>query len=323
MVTGWPAICGPEAVARWRAALRVLVACCSLAVPVAAPWAADVSTAAASASAPAPAGEVAAHFAREVPHRLAVPAEAQAHYLALLQQALDGAGLTDVPPQHLVLVDRSPQVQMLAVLLRAPGAAGAMAWHWIGATPVSTGRVGSFDHFRTPLGVFEHSLANPDFRAEGTVNDNGIRGYGIKGMRVYDFGWVQAERGWGSGGPGQMRLQMHATDPDRLAQRLGRVDSKGCIRIPAALNQWLDRHAVLDADYLRAMASGRPGKAAWVLRADREPLPWPGRWLVVVDSGSAVRPAWAAPPPASRGAAPRPRTAAAASGAGASRDRLC
>lgn len=273
------------------------------------------------AQAPAPlvdVGEMAAHFAREVPRRLDVPPAAQAQYLGLLQRALEGAGLAELPPQHLLLVDRSAQVQMLAVLLRAPGTAeagaGAKAWHWIGATPVSTGRVGSFDHFRTPLGVFEHTLANPDFRAEGTLNANSIRGYGAKGMRVYDFGWAQAERGWGSGGLGQMRLQMHATDPDQLEQRLGRVDSKGCIRIPAALNQWLDRHAVLDADYLRAMASGQPGKAAWVLRADREPLPWPGRWLVIVDSGATVRPAWAALPQAVRKV--RPQAAAAAPGAG-------
>lgn len=292
-----------------RAAVRALVAASALAVPVSTPSAADVSesaaaTAAAPASTPLPVGNLAAHFAREVPRRLTVPAEAQARYLALLQQALSGAGLADLPPQHLLLVDRSPQVQMLAVLLRAPDAAGAVAWHWIGATPVSTGRVGRFDHFRTPLGVFAHTLANPDFRAEGTFNDNGIRGYGVKGMRVFDFGWAQAERGWGGGGLGQMRLQMHATDPDTLEPRLGHVDSKGCVRIPAALNQWLDHHAVLDADYLQAMASGHPGKAAWVLRPEREPLPWPGRWLVIVDSATAARPAWAQPVPAGR-AAPR------------------
>ena len=44
----------------------------------------------------------------------------------------------------------------------------------------------------------KHSLANMDFRAEGTFNDNGIRGYGRKGMRVFDFGWVVSERGWGT-----------------------------------------------------------------------------------------------------------------------------
>jgi hypothetical protein len=97
-----------------------------------------------------------------------------------------------------------------------------------------------------------------------------------------------------------MRLQMHATDPDKLEPRLGRVDSKGCVRIPSALNDWLDRHGTLDADYLQAMASAHPGKAAWVMRADRAPLPWPGRWLVIVDSGTTRRPDWAVALPLAR-----------------------
>jgi hypothetical protein len=256
--------------------------------------------ASAQATDPVSPQDLAAHFQREVPRRLEVPASARPAYLARLQQALEAAGLKDLPPQHLLLVDRSPQVQMLAVLLWAPDDAGTPAWHWIGATPVSTGSTGRFDHFRTPLGVFVHTLGNPDFRAEGTFNENGIRGYGVKGMRVFDFGWAQAERGWGKGGLGIMRLQMHATDPDQLEQRLGRVDSKGCIRIPATLNQWLDRHGTLDADYLQAMASAHPGKAAWVVRADRAPLPWPGRWLVIVDSGTTRRPDWAVAPPLAR-----------------------
>ena len=46
-----------------------------------------------------------------------------------------------------------------------------------------------------------------------------------------------------------MRLQMHATDRDRLEPRLGRRESKGCIRIPASLSVWFDRYGVLDAAY--------------------------------------------------------------------------
>jgi hypothetical protein len=33
------------------------------------------------------------------------------------------------------------------------------------------------------------------------------------------------------------------------AQRLGRPAFKGCVRIPAAMNRFLDRHSILDADY--------------------------------------------------------------------------
>jgi hypothetical protein len=193
----------------------------------------------------------------------------------------------------LLLVDRSVHVQAAFLVLRTdePG------WHWLGAAPVSTGRAGSFDHFVTPIGVFEHSLANPDFRAEGTFNANGIRGYGAKGMRVFDFGWRQAERGWGQGGCSPMRLQMHATDPDRLEPRLGLAASKGCIRIPASFNVFLDRHGVLDADYVAARAEGR---SLWVLRPDWAPMPWPGRYLVVVDSGATTRPDWSPRPGAAK-----------------------
>ena len=231
-------------------------------------------------------------FEAAVDRRIMVPVDAQRHYLELLQSALAQAGIGVLVPQALLLVDRSLQVQAAFVLLGL----GEGRWSWLGATPVSTGRVGTFDHFRTPLGVFAHSLDNPDFRAEGTFNENHIRGYGLRGMRVFDFGWVQAERGWGAGGTSTMRLQMHATDPAVLEPRLGRAESKGCIRIPATLNSFIDRHGLLDSDYQAAAALGR---APWVLRADRAPIPWPGRYLVVVDSARSQRPPWA-PGPATR-----------------------
>jgi hypothetical protein len=239
----------------------------------------------------------AALFSAEVDRRLDVPPAAREAYILRLDAALAAAGLADLPPQHLVLIDRSEQVQAAFVLRRT----AQRGWLWIGASPVSTGRVGSFDHFRTPTGVFAHSLDNPDFRAEGTFNEYGIRGYGERGMRVFDFGWVQAERGWGTGGFSPMRLQMHATDPDRLAPRLGRAESKGCIRIASSFNRFLDHHGVLDADYEQAVARG---ERLWVLWPERVPVADPGRWLVIVDSGSQQRPAWA----------PLPQARAAASG---------
>jgi len=136
--------------------------------------------------------------------------------------------------------------------------------------------------------VFEHSIANPDFRAEGTKNENGIRGYGLKGMRVYDFGWQKAIKGWGYKDEGDLRLQMHATDPI-LERRVGTAQSKGCVRIPASMNLFIDRHAILDADYDVALAQGQ---ALWVLPKDRQPTPWSGRFLIVVDTGRTERPAW-------------------------------
>jgi len=111
----------------------------------------------------------------------------------------------------------------------------------------------------------------------------------LRGRRIFDFGWQVAERGWGDGGTSKMRLQMHATDPHVLEARLGRVASEGCIRIPATLNVFLDGHGVLDADYEAAAAAGQ---SQWVLKPGRTTIPWPGHYMVIVDSNTAVRPAW-------------------------------
>ncbi len=232
----------------------------------------------------APLGE---EFVREVDMRLDVPSAAQEEYAMRLAGALAHAGLPASNAQYYLLVDRSPRVQAAFVFWR--GLDGR--WELVGAAPVSTGKPGEFEHFLTPLGVFAHSLASLDFRAEGTRNENGIMGYGEKGMRVFDFGWVEAERGWDDGGMSPMRLQVHATDPKLLEPLLGTAQhSKGCIRIPASLDVFLDRHGLLDADYEAAAAAGR---RLWMLRADRVPTLFPGRFLVVVDSESRVRPAWA------------------------------
>jgi hypothetical protein len=226
-------------------------------------------------------------FAREVSPRRTPPLEAVHLYAMRLDAALAAAGVRIESPRLVVVVDRDPGAQAVLVFWGA-----AEAWQLVGAAPVSTGLPGRFDHFETPLGVFEHVVDNPDFRAEGTRNELGIRGYGRKGSRIYDFGWVIAAKGWGDRKPMKMRLQMHATDPDRLEQRLGTAQSKGCVRIPASLNEFLDRHAVLDEDYEAKMAQGRH---FWVLRADRSPTPWSGRYLVVVDSRQPVTPQLAAP----------------------------
>ena len=224
-------------------------------------------------------------FEREVDHRLDVPLADQQQYVMLLRQTLTQANLPDPDAQAFLLVDRSPQVQAAFIVLRTQ----AGGWYWVGATAVSTGKTGTFEHFLTPLGVFAHTLDNPDFRAQGTFNKNHIRGYGVRGMRVFDFGWQVAERGWGAGGMSKMRLQMHATDPRVLEPHLGRVASEGCIRIPATLNVFLDGHGILDADYEQAQSSG---KLQWVLKRDRQTIAWPGRYMVIVDSKAIDRPPW-------------------------------
>jgi len=256
---------------RQHAIAAVLAACC------------------ASAGAFDPVADMAVLYSTQVDRTLPVePADAR-FYVWLAEGALVNAGIYPAAAQYLVVVDRNPNVQALFLLFRSAEGVTQL----VGASPVSTGKPGKFDHFETPLGVFEHTLQNPDFRAEGTFNSQGIRGYGARGMRVYDFGWQPAKRGWGKGGVSQMRLQMHATDPDVLERRLGSAQSKGCIRIPASLNSLLDHYGLLDSDYEQAL---RDGRTVWVLDPRREPVPFPGRYLIVVESGRQDRPDWSPAP---------------------------
>ncbi|MEX4000153.1 L,D-transpeptidase [Paraburkholderia sp. EG285A] len=220
--------------------------------------------------------EMRKRFARDVNRRLHVPLAEQRAYGQRLQAALDEKNLGALAGEFVILVDRSANVQALFIYFRAMP---DEPWLMIGASPVATGRPGEFDHFLTPLGVFEHTPLNMDFRAEGTMNQNNIRGYGRRDMRIYDFGWVDGERGWGKGGYSQMRFQMHATDPDRLEPLLGIRHSKGCVRIPATLNAFIDHYGIIDAEYQALVDAG---KSLWVLHSDREITPWAGRFVVVV-----------------------------------------
>ena len=225
-------------------------------------------------------------FDKTVTLHLTVPPTQTLAYAALLSAVLTSSGVIDTSPKFVVVVDRNPNVQVLLVYW------GSLAngWGLVGASSISTGLPGKYEHFKTPLGVFDHSRENPDFRAEGTKNAFGIRGYGNKGGRIYDFGWVKAPRGWGDGHMGELRLQMHSTDADLLEQRLGTAQSEGCVRMPAELNEFIDRHGILDEDYDRAVAvGGHP----WVLRHDRVVNPWSGRYLIVVESDATIRPDWA------------------------------
>jgi len=188
---------------------------------------------------------------------------------------------TVVTPQLVVVVDRNPARQLLSLMLAQPPGAGA--WALIGAAHVSTGQAGRKDHYITPIGVFPHTDAILDFRAQGTFNENHIRGLGVAGMRVWDFGWQWALKGWhGNGSGGDIRLMMHATDPAVLERRLGRPASEGCVRISDSMNRFLDRHGVLDADYDRAATEDPAFRA--LLLPDRVPDPLAGRLLIVIDT---------------------------------------
>lgn len=147
-------------------------------------------------------------------------------------------------------------------------------------TKVSTGRTGSVHHYITPTGWVEQIPDNGTYRAQGTKNENGIRGYGVKGMRVWDFGWQNAYTGWLKKPElRQIRMQMHATDPQFLEQRLGNPASAGCIRLSAETNQFLDNHAIIDKKI-------EGSSQAWTLKKDRTPVANEGSFVLVINSDS-------------------------------------
>jgi hypothetical protein len=202
-----------------------------------------------------------------------------ARYRSAMLKAL--ASKHRAPAQEfVVVVDRSPGAQHLLLFLGlGPDAL------FIGASPVSTGATGHRDHYLTPKGVFENSRME-DFRALGVENEIGVRGYGQHGMRVWDFGLQSAAKGWIEGREelGPIRLQMHATDPSLLESHLGYRHSKGCIRIAASLNEFLDRYGILDASYDAAAA--KRGHRPWVWGPNHAQTPYSGRYVIVLDTPS-------------------------------------
>ena len=221
---------------------------------------------------------------QEVPSVITDKSEREQAWIDQAKAAMAAGGPTIDRAQFLVVVDRNPGVQQMRIVLARPNG----AWESLGGSKASTGQTGRRDYYLTPIGVFLHTDAILDWRAEGTFNANHIRGLGLKGMRVWDFGWQLATKGWGPGEEqGEIRLLLHATDPVYLEQRLGHPASKGCVRIPAAMNRFLDHYGILDADY-EQVAKGDPRFEAVLLPA-RAPTPLAGNALVVVDSSERSR----------------------------------
>jgi hypothetical protein len=221
----------------------------------------------------------------EVPQAFVGLAGDDGAWVTRAKAGVDAEALVISRAQLLVVVDRDPAVQELRIMVAMPRG----AWQVIGGSKVSTGQAGRRGYFITPVGVFLHTDGILDYRALGTFNENHIRGLGLKGMRVWDFGWRPAERGWKSADDlVDIRLLMHATDPDYLEQRLGRPASQGCVRVPAAMNRFLDVHGVLDADY--ELAARDNVRFRSILRLEREPSPLAGNAMIVVDSSQGGRP---------------------------------
>lgn len=174
--------------------------------------------------------------------------------------------------QFFVIADRNPKKQNAAL---AYWNNDTKQIELIGFSKISTGSVRK-RHFYTPVGWFDNSPEHGSYRAQGTKNENGIRGYGRKGMRVWDFGWVPSTSGYTKGLNIDIRFQMHATDPDYLEPRLGTPDSQGCVRIHNTFNDFLDQYGIIDEQY-EAINS-------WVLRKDRKIIQEPGSYLLVIDT---------------------------------------
>ena len=222
---------------------------------------------------------------REVPSVIIDKSEREQAWITATKAAIAPGGPTIDRSQLLVVVDRNPSVQQMRIVLARPNG----AWESLGGSKASTGQTGRRDYYLTPIGVFLHTDAILDWRAEGTFNANHIRGLGLKGMRVWDFGWQLATKGWGTGeDQGEIRLLLHATDPAYLEQRLGHPASKGCVRILAAMNRFLDHYGILDSDY-EQVAKADPRFEALLLPT-RAPTPLAGNALVVVDSSEPSRP---------------------------------
>jgi len=222
---------------------------------------------------------------REVPSVIIDKSEREQAWITATKAAIAPGGPTIDRSQLLVVVDRNPSVQQMRIVLARPNG----AWESLGGSKASTGQTGRRDYYLTPIGVFLHTDAILDWRAEGTFNANHIRGLGLKGMRVWDFGWQLAPKGWGTGeDQGEIRLLLHATDPAYLEQRLGHPASKGCVRILAAMNRFLDHYGILDSDY-EQVAKADPRFEALLLPT-RAPTPLAGNALVVVDSSQPSQP---------------------------------
>jgi hypothetical protein len=182
--------------------------------------------------------------------------------------------------QYFVYVDRNPQKQLGFVCFFDSKNKQIIV---IGKDLVSTGNPKrGKDYFLTPVGVFQNTLDNFGYRALGTKNKKGWRGLGRKGARVWDFGWQETSKTIKAKDKILIRLLMHATDPDFGEPRLGRVDSKGCVRISAQLNDFLDKFGILDKEYEDHYHKG----VQWLLRKDRQAVCCAGKYLIIGDSGN-------------------------------------
>jgi hypothetical protein len=211
-------------------------------------------------------------FDKTVSNKIAVEAE----YLNQLSQdavrILLSLGEETDQSQYFLYVDRNPDNQIAFVgFFNATDKSATI----IGLDRISSGNEKRNGFFITPTGAFKNSPESASYRALGTKNAKGWRGLGAKGSRVWDFGWQKTVK---KGEERLIRLLLHATDPVFGEKRLGKVDSKGCVRISGKLNHFLDHYGLLDRRYETQKSDKR---ISWVLKADRQPVQFAGEYMLV------------------------------------------
>ena len=213
-------------------------------------------------------------FSASVPsqYQVALTPEMQAAQDAAIRSYPEVQAL--MAPEFLVVVNRHAKVQSMSVVLT-----DGKIIHYVGSAKVSTGDLNRKKYFATPIGLFENKREYGNYRAQGTKNENGIRGFGRKGMRVFDFGWQDSVASWGARSPASIRLLIHATDPDVLEARLGATASQGCVRIQTGVNVFLDEYGVLDKNYLATDTTA----AGWVLSKTKKFNKYDGRFMIVME----------------------------------------
>ena len=207
--------------------------------------------------------ELSQRFDAAVAQRLQVPQNEAAIYASLAEVELSAHRGVGPQPQYLLVVDSCPFIQTAFLFWRLlPG-----RYQLVGATPASTGNPQRPGCLETPCGVFPQGSAWDAGRAQAA--------------RVYDFG-TQRARIAGSAGYGALQLQARAA-VGRSRALLGTAQSDGRVLLPPSLVAFLDGHGVLDGQ--RSEARSPQG----------EPVPFAGRYLVVIDSERDEKPDWAVP----------------------------
>lgn len=181
--------------------------------------------------------------------------------------------------QFFIAIDRGFKAQVLALAFYDKDKNSVSLSHF---SPVSTGNTRKL-HFITPTGWFENKVENGSYRAEGTKNSQGFRGYGAKGRRVWDFGWQKAQPGWiKKEEERDIRFQMHATDPALAESKLGTPQSQGCVRVHSTANAFFDKYGIIDKEYETANY--------WALLKNRTPVEFAGNKILVVETGLEINP---------------------------------